>query len=178
MDDFIGFFKDFLFLYDINFNISFIATYLSRINFLYTITISAFIGICLFGIFDREFSCLVFYRLGEKYIIELYNVLGWTSVGVEWGSRKHGSRYFCQQVVKQTPVARAPSVDALFYVADNHVAQMTRHHASHAFIEQNTEILPLQNTRVLKLINHYVVYARTYFLVDKRCIVVADHFIQ
>ena len=77
--------------------------------------------------------------------------------------------------VKQSPVARAPAVDALLDVADNQVLGVLM---AHALFEQHLEVLPLDGAGILELVYHDVLQLGAYLLEDERRVVVFDERVE
>ena len=67
--------------------------------------------------------------------------------------------------VEQAPVARTPPIDALLYVANY---QILRFLMTHALLQQDLEVLPLDSAGVLELVNHDVLQLGANLLKDKR----------
>ena len=76
--------------------------------------------------------------------------------------------------LQNTPVAAAPAIDALLYVAHDEAALPVRTQ----FANERTNALPLRAARVLKLVNHGVLIARASLFKHKRRVAVFHHFAQ
>ena len=67
--------------------------------------------------------------------------------------------------VEQAPVARTPTVDALLDVANYQILGFL---VTHALLQQDFEVLPLDSAGVLELVNHDVFQLGANLLKDKR----------
>ena len=101
----------------------------------------------------------------EECIIEIDDVFCRTIVCIQGLDIKSLVSKLLLYIVKQSPVTRAPAVNALLYITHNEVACILM---THGFIEQYFEVLPLYGAGVLKLVYHDMLQLRTYLLKDKR----------
>ena len=127
----------------------------------------------------RLTQCQVFQfcRLTEEGIVELYNpsvrtVVRAECLDVELLVRV---RELMFDVIKELPVARSPTVDALFYITHDERARLF---TTHGLREQYFEVLPLDGRSILKFVNHHMVQLGTYLLEDKGCVAAVNQFMQ
>ena len=137
-----------------------------------TCHVSAGLPLC-FGLF--------FHRHIEEGVVERHDVLGRAAVVLHRLDMQFPFLENALDVVQQSPVARAPSVDALLHVAHDEVL---RHigfvgvGTAHAVAQQHEEVSPLHGACVLKLVYHDVVHLCAYLLVYERRVAVLYKFRQ
>ena len=101
----------------------------------------------------------------EEGVVESYDIGGRAVVGRERLDANLPIDKFPVDAVEQSPVARSPSVDALFYIAHDEVGSIL---SAHALFEQHLEVVPLYATGILKLIDHDMVESCANLLEDER----------
>ena len=115
--------------------------------------------------------------LGKEGVVEQDDVALGTVVGLQG---LHGDHLLsvCKLAVdgvEQSPVARAPAVDALLHVAHDEVLGLL---VAHAFLQQQLEVLPLHRAGVLEFVNHDILQLSAYLLEDEGGVAVADKCMQ
>ena len=133
----------------------------------------------LWGIAGIDFTFALILELGsrlEETVVEDDNVLLRPIVGVEGLHLElfFGMRKLALNVVEQSPVARAPAIDALLDVAHDEVAAA----AAHGLAKQHLEILPLHRTGVLELVDHHMVELCANLLEDERRVAAVDERVE
>ena len=73
--------------------------------------------------------------------------------------------------IQKTPVARAPTVDALFDVTHDEILGIDM---THTLLQQHFKVLPLNGRGVLKLVNHHMLKSGSNFFKDEWRIAVFD----
>ena len=102
----------------------------------------------------------------EKGVVEIYDVTFGAVVGFQGMDFHHlvGIGEFLVDGIQQSPVARAPTIDALLDIAHDEILRLLM---THTFLQQHLEVLPLYGTGVLEFINHDVFQLGAYLLEDK-----------
>ena len=78
-------------------------------------------------------------------------------------------------LVQQSPVARTPSVYALFHVAHNQALRLV---VTHTLLQKHLKVGPLHRACILKLVNHDVFELCSYLLEDKRRVAIVYQGVQ
>ena len=84
----------------------------------------------------------------------------------------HG--HFFLYVFQDGPVSVPPTVDALFHVAHNQVAEA----GGHALQQQDFKVLPLHGGSVLELVYHHMMEKRAHFFKNERSVVFFYQFME
>ena len=144
-------------------------------NLLLHIGIGAF---QLFGLVVAEFflgEVFEFGSMAEEGIVEFDD----TSLGTVVRTQVAGLDLLFGELVldavEQSPVARAPTVDALLDVAYDEIGGVL---VAHGLGEQYVEVTPLDGRGVLKLVNHHVLYLGANLLEDERRIALTDERVE
>ena len=82
--------------------------------------------------------------------------------------------HFLLYVFQDGPVSVPPTVDALFHVAHNQVAEA----GGHALQQQDFKVLPLHGGSVLELVYHHMMEKRAHFFENERSIVFFYQFVE
>ena len=136
------------------------------------------------GAFQLFCLCLVefalglifqFYGLQEELIVEVDDVALRTVVRLQRKGLYLSAVELLLDVVEQSPVARAPAVDALLHVAHDEVGSSLM---THGFVEQHAEILPLHGGGVLELVDHHMLQLGADLLEDEGRVAAVDERVQ
>ena len=113
----------------------------------------------------------------EKGIVKVYDVAFRAIVGGHSLNFK-GMWRACKlsfNLVQQSPVARTPSVYALFHVAHNQALRLV---VAHTLLQKHLKVGPLHRACILKLVNHDVFELCSYLLEDKRRVAIVYQGVQ
>ena len=132
----------------------------------------------LFGLQRTEFLLGEILEIGdmtEEGIVEVDDATLGAVVGAEVARLDLLVGELTLDIVQESPVARAPTVDALLHVAHDEVGGVL---VAHGFGEQHVEVAPLNSRSVLELIDHDMLYLGTYLLEDKGRVALADERVE
>ena len=132
----------------------------------------------LFGLEGTEFLLGEILELGgmaEEGVVERDDATLRTVVGLEVARLNLLLGELVLDAVEQSPIARAPTVDALLHVAHDEVGGVL---VAHGLGEQHVEVAPLDGGGVLELVDHDVLYLGTYLLEDKGGVALADERVE